>query len=142
VLPYRPLTGSTSDTNRYAEPAGRRRSPSHHQLDLKYTQNIAAFRGTTLQLIADIFNVFDKQTGFDYETRINTLTIRRINGGSNPYTGEVLAIPSSISDATLRTQLGIPAADSFNRADYGVVAPTANRFYAPRRYQFMVRLQF
>jgi hypothetical protein len=142
VLPYRPLTGSTSDTNRYAEPAGRRRSPSHHQLDLKYTQNIAAFRGTTLQLIADIFNVFDKQTGFDYETRIGSLTIRRINGGSNPYTGDVLAIPNSISDATLRTQLGIPAADSFNRADYGVVAPTANRFYAPRRYQFMVRLQF
>src|SRR5688572_28364393 len=57
VLPFRPLTGSTSDTNRYAEPAGRRRSPAHHQLDLKYTQNIAMFRGATFQVIADIFNV-------------------------------------------------------------------------------------
>jgi hypothetical protein len=142
VLPYRPLTGSTSDTNRYAEPAGRRRSPSHQQLDLKYTQDIFAFRGTNLQLIADIFNVFDKQTGFDYETRIGTLGLRRINGGSNPYTGATVEIPESISDATLRTQLGIPAADSFNRADYAVVAPTPNRFFAPRRYQFMVRLQF
>ena len=142
VLPYRPLTGSTSDTNRYAEPAGRRRSPSHQQLDLKYTQNIALIRGTSLQLIADIFNVFDKQTGYDYETRISTLTIKRISGGSNPYTGATVAIPDSISDATLRTQLGIPAADAFNRADYAVAAPTPNRFFNPRRYQFMVRLQF
>lgn len=142
VLPYRPLTGSASDTNRYAEPAGRRRSPAHSQLDLKYTQNIGMFGGTTLQLIADVFNVFDKQTGFDYETRIGTLGIRRIVGGDNPYTGETLPIPDSISDATLRAQLAIRPEQAFNRADWGVVAPTPNRFYAPRRYQFMVRLQF
>ena len=37
--PTRSLTTSTSDTNRYAEPAGSRRSDSHYQLDLNYTQN-------------------------------------------------------------------------------------------------------
>lgn len=142
VLPYRPLTGSTSDTNRYAEPAGRRRSPGHHQLDLKYSQNIFSYRGTTLQLIADIFNVFDKQTGYNYETRIGTLTFKQIGGTSNPYTGDTVEIPESISDAVLRTQLGIPADASFNRANYAVAAPFANSFYAPRRYQVMVRVQF
>ena len=139
VLPYRPLTGSASDTNRYAEPAGRRRSPAHHQLDLKYTQDIASFRGTTLQLIADVFNVFDKQTGYDYETRIGTLGIKRING-DGAYTGDTLPVPDSISDATLRTFLGNPG--DYNRANYGVAVPTPNRFYAPRRYQFMVRFLF
>ena len=38
--PYRTLTTSTTDTNRFAEPAGSRRTPSHAQLDLKYIQNI------------------------------------------------------------------------------------------------------
>jgi hypothetical protein len=142
VLPFRPLTGSTSDTNRYAEPAGRRRSPAHHQLDLKYTQNIATFRGATLQLIADVFNVYDKQTGFDYETRIGTLGLKQIGGTSTPFTGETLPIPSSISDATLRTQLNIPAGAEFNRANYAVAAPFANTFYAPRRFQLMARVQF
>jgi Carboxypeptidase regulatory-like domain len=146
VLPYRPLTGSTSDTNRYAEPAGRRRSPAHNQLDLKYTQNIATFRSTNLQLIADIFNVFDKQTGFDFETRVGTLGIKQINGttpNNTPlYTGNTVEIPETISDATLRTFLGIPADQTFVRSNYAVAAPTPNRFYAPRRYQFMVRVQF
>jgi hypothetical protein len=142
VLPYRPLTGSTSDTNRYAEPAGRRRSPSHQQLDLKYTQNVFSFRGANLQLIADVFNVFDKQTPYDFETRVGTLGLKQVSGTANPYTGETLPIPDSISDATLRTQLGIAAGATFNRNDYAVAAPYANRFYAPRRYQFMVRVQF
>jgi hypothetical protein len=38
---YRPLVGtSTSDTNRYAEPAGSRRGPNHYQLDFNYTQDV------------------------------------------------------------------------------------------------------
>src|SRR6185295_14694722 len=70
ALPYRGLTTSTSDTNRYAEPAGTRKSPSHRQMDLNYTQSIGLVRGFTLQLAADVFNVFDRQTGYSYETRI------------------------------------------------------------------------
>jgi hypothetical protein len=146
VLPYRSATASTSDTNRYAEPAGRRRSPSHHQLDLKYTQDVFSWRGASLQVVADLFNAFDKQTGFDYETRIGTLTIKQTGGtpptGGALYTGETLPIPENISDPTLRTQLGIAATAPFDRNNYGVVAPYANRFYAPRRYQLMVRVQF
>ena len=37
--PYRSLTTSTSDSNRNAEPAGSRRTDSHWQMDLNYTQN-------------------------------------------------------------------------------------------------------
>ena len=148
VLPYRPLTGSTSDTNRYAEPAGRRTSPAHHQIDLKYTQTIPLWRsrGVNLQLIADVFNLYDKQTPYNFETRIGTLGLRQTAGtpatGATLYTGRTLPIPDSISDATLRTQLGVPAGAAFDRNNYGVVAPYANTFYAPRRYQLMARLQF
>jgi hypothetical protein len=146
VLPYRSLTTSTSETNRYAEPAGRRRSPSHHQLDLKYTQDVFTFGGATLQVIADVFNVLDKQTGYNYETRVLSLGLRQIAGTPAPgrtlYDGDTIPIPNSIGDAALRTQLQIPASATFNRAEWGVVAPTPNSFYAPRRFQIMARVQF
>jgi hypothetical protein len=128
VLPYRPLTGSTSDTARYAEPAGRRRSPSHHQLDLKYTQNVLTFRGATLQLIADIFNVYDKQTGYNYETRIGQL------GFTTSTTEPTVEIPSSIPASVLANLNLAPGAR--------VKAPFATSFYAPRRFQIMARVQF
>ncbi len=128
VLPFRPLTGSTSDTNRYAEPAGRRRSPAHHQMDLKYTQNIAMFRGATLQLIADIFNIYDKQTGYDYETRIGTL------GFTTRTDVPTVEIPTSIPASVLAGLNLAPGAR--------VNAPYANTFYAPRRFQLMARVQF
>ena len=128
VLPYRPLTGSTSDTNRYAEPAGRRRSPSHHQLDVKYTQNLFDLRGARLQVIADIFNVFDKQTGFDYETRVGTL------GFTTRTDVPVVDLPESITPQLLQS-LNINPNSKIN-------APYPTRFYAPRRYQVMARVQF
>lgn len=134
VLPYRALTGSASDTNRYAESAGSRRSPAHHQLDLKYTQGIPIGRGFNVQLIADVFNVFDNQTGYNYETRIGAL------GFTNDSTKPGVAIPTSIADATLKTLLSPNAA--FDRSQWRVNAPYANSFYAPRRYQLMARLQF
>lgn len=128
VLPYRPLTGSTSDTNRYAEPAGRRRSPSHHQLDLKYTQDIWTFGRSTLQIVADLFNVFDKQTGYNYETRIGQL------GFTTRTDVDTVDIPTSIPQSVL---------DSLNLAPGAKInAPYPNSFYAPRRYQIMARVQF
>ncbi|MEO1245441.1 MAG: carboxypeptidase regulatory-like domain-containing protein [Pseudomonadota bacterium] len=69
---YRALTGSTSDTIRYAEPAGTRTSPSHWQLDLNYTQNFAVFGHSNIQFRADIFNVFDNQTGYAFRPRVNS----------------------------------------------------------------------
>jgi hypothetical protein len=72
--PYKALTTSTSDTNRYAEKAGSRRSPAHWQLDLNYTQNIKLTKGINLQLAGDVFNVFNKQTGYSFEPRVHNST--------------------------------------------------------------------
>jgi hypothetical protein len=69
--PYISLTTSTSETNRYAEPAGSRRSDSHWGLDLNYTQNFRLGQRYTIQVIADLYNVFNKQTGYDIEPRFH-----------------------------------------------------------------------
>jgi len=70
---YSYLTGSTSDTIRYAEPAGSRRTSAHTQLDLNYTQNFY-FGGDgryNVQLRADIYNVFNSQTAYNIDPRVN-----------------------------------------------------------------------
>jgi hypothetical protein len=69
--PYSDLTGSTSDTTRYAEPAGSRRAPSHWQLDLNYTQNFRLSGRFNLQVDVDLFNALDNQTGYDFEPRVH-----------------------------------------------------------------------
>ncbi len=78
-------TGSSSDTIRFgscldpasggpgtgvcpyprAEPAGNRTTSDHYQVDVNYTQNFRFKDRYTFQLRADVFNVFDKQTGYD-----------------------------------------------------------------------------
>ncbi len=55
---------NSSATNRYAEPAGSRRSASHWQLDLNYTQDFQISEDFVLKFRADLFNVFDRQTGY------------------------------------------------------------------------------
>ena len=136
ALPYRGLTTSTSDTNRYAEPAGTRKSPSHRQMDLNYTQSIGLVRGFTLQLAADVFNVFDRQTGYSYETRIQ----QGLGGFTQDKTIPTVEIPSSIPDSVLKPILSPNA--PFNRADWAIKAPFANSHYAPRRFQLSARVQF
>lgn len=69
--PYQHLTSSRSDTNRYAEPAGSRRTDGHYQVDLSYTQNIP-IGGVTLQLIGDVFNVTDNQTGYSPQPAVHS----------------------------------------------------------------------
>lgn len=72
---YRTLPGfgtSTSDTARYAEPAGSRRSPAHYQVDMTYTQNVPVFRNYNLQVQLDAFNLFDNQTGYDYQPSVHS----------------------------------------------------------------------
>jgi hypothetical protein len=56
---------STSSTNRYAEPAGSRVTDPHYQLDLNYTQDFTIADRFTVQGRLDVFNVFDKQTGYN-----------------------------------------------------------------------------
>ena len=113
-LPYKALTTSTSDSSRYAEPSGRRRTPPHHQVDLNYTQNIPLPRKLNLQLALDVFNIYDKQTGYNYENRVGTL------GKCN--TGH--CISTEIADQP------------------SVNAPYPRSFFAPRRVQIAARVQF
>jgi hypothetical protein len=61
---YRPFTSSTSNTIRFTEPAGTHETDDHYQLDLNYTQNFDLSERFVVSLIADVFNVFDEQTGY------------------------------------------------------------------------------
>jgi hypothetical protein len=69
--PYVALTTSTSDVNRLAEPAGSRTSDPHWQMDLKYIQNFRLGGSLNLQLDADLFNVFDTQTGYNFQSAVH-----------------------------------------------------------------------
>ncbi|HKW00352.1 MAG TPA: carboxypeptidase regulatory-like domain-containing protein [Vicinamibacterales bacterium] len=69
---YDPLIGtSTSDTIRYAEPAGSRRTDGHFQLDLNYTQNIPLQHRFNAQIAFDLFNLGNSQTGYNIQQSAN-----------------------------------------------------------------------
>lgn len=73
--PYLPYIGtSTSDTNRYGEKAGSRRTPTHYQLDLNYTQSWRFAARLNAQVALDLFNVFDNQTGYNYQPSVHSST--------------------------------------------------------------------
>ncbi|HET7437616.1 MAG TPA: carboxypeptidase regulatory-like domain-containing protein [Thermoanaerobaculia bacterium] len=126
-LPYRAIGASASDTNRYAEPAGTRRSPEQYTIDLNYTQNIPLVRSLNLQLAFDVFNLTDNQVGYDYETRVGNLLTTRTDV-------DTIDFPSSITPAVLAA----------NKIDPNsrIQEPFAKNFTPPRRYQIAVRLQF
>jgi len=69
---YSALTTSTSETIKYAEPAGSRRAPSHAQMDLKYLQNFRLGGMRTAQIDVDLFNIFNSQTGYNIEPRVHS----------------------------------------------------------------------
>ena len=62
---------STSDLVRYAEPAGSRVTPDHYQIDLNYTQDFKISR-YRVQLVGDLYNVANKQTGYNYQPSLNS----------------------------------------------------------------------
>ncbi len=70
--PYISQTTSTSDINRYAEPAGSQSTDDHYQLDLNYTQDFRIADSFLIQARVDIFNVFDNQTGYDIQRQVHT----------------------------------------------------------------------
>jgi len=84
---------STSSTNRYSEKAGSNRSSSHAQLDLNYTQNF--FLGSddryNIQLRADIFNVFNSQTGYDINPFVSSSTYGEPRDWFNPRRVQLMA---------------------------------------------------
>ncbi|MCX6539354.1 MAG: carboxypeptidase regulatory-like domain-containing protein [Acidobacteria bacterium] len=75
--PYIALTTSTSDTNRYAEPAGSRRTAAWYQLDLNYTQNVSLTGHYKLQLVGDLYNVTNTQTGYNYTSGMHSSTFNQ-----------------------------------------------------------------
>ena len=75
--PYIALTTNTSDTNRYAEPAGSRVTASHWQIDLNYTQNFRLAPHLNLQIASDLFNVFDRQTGYNPQPSVHSSVFGR-----------------------------------------------------------------
>ena len=63
-----------SSTIRYAERAGSRRSPSRWQLDRSYTQRFSLVAAIEARLRVDLFNVFDRQTGYDIDPLVRNAT--------------------------------------------------------------------
>jgi hypothetical protein len=66
-VPYAALTTSKTESNRYAEPAGSRRSSPHYQLDLNYTQSLPFKSRYRAQVSLDLYNAFNKQTGYNID---------------------------------------------------------------------------
>lgn len=75
---------STSDTNRYAEPAGSHTTDAHHQLDLNYTQDFPIGDRFNIQARVDIFNVYDNQTGYNVQHNRNSANFGRIQTRYDP----------------------------------------------------------
>jgi hypothetical protein len=73
-LPYAALTTSTSNTDRYSEPAGSHRSPFHEQLDLNYTQELPFLQRYRAGVVFYVYNVFNKQTGYNVDPNFNSAT--------------------------------------------------------------------
>ena len=73
-----------SSTIRYAEEAGSRRSPSHWQLDLRYTHRLPLPFGTEAEVRIDLFNVFDRQTGYNINPVVRDATFGRPRSYSDP----------------------------------------------------------
>ncbi|HTL43315.1 MAG TPA: carboxypeptidase regulatory-like domain-containing protein [Vicinamibacterales bacterium] len=69
---YSAFTTSTSETIKYAEPAGSRRSPSHTQTDFNYTQNVKFASRYNAQVALDVYNLFNSQTGYNIEPRLHS----------------------------------------------------------------------
>jgi hypothetical protein len=71
-LPYSSLTTSTSNTDRYAEPAGSHRSKSHAQVDLNYTQDLPFLQRFRPGVVFYLYNVFNSQTGYNIQPNFNS----------------------------------------------------------------------
>ena len=93
-------------------------------MDLNYTQNIGLIRGFNLQLGLDVYNLFNKQTGYNFENRVNVLGFT-----TNPDVASI-EVPANIPLPTTA-----PAGSR-------LVAPYARAFYDPRRIQVSARFQF
>jgi hypothetical protein len=65
---YIPTAAATAAnySNRFGEPAGSREADDHYQLDVNYTHSFLV-GGFEIEGRVDLFNVFDRQTGYDIQ---------------------------------------------------------------------------
>lgn len=70
--PYISQTTSTSDSNRYAEPAGSRTTDDHYQFDLNFTHAFPIGDTFRIEARVDVFNLFDNQTGYNIQDSVHT----------------------------------------------------------------------
>ena len=89
--PYKSLTTSTNDSDRFAEPAGSRRGPSHWQVDLNYTQSVNLTARYAVQVALDVFNIFNRQDGYDIEPRAHNSVFGTPRAYYNPRRLQVAA---------------------------------------------------
>lgn len=68
----------------YLEPRGSRETPSHWQLDLNYTQKFDISERYGFNLRVDVFNVFDKQTGYNPQPRYSDSALGEYRSHENP----------------------------------------------------------
>lgn len=76
--------GFSNGTSRFDEPAGSRRSASHWQLDLNYTQDVKIAGNFEMQFRADLFNVFNRQTGYNNNPYVTSETFGESRNYYNP----------------------------------------------------------
>ncbi|WP_416307480.1 carboxypeptidase regulatory-like domain-containing protein [Neptunicella sp. SCSIO 80796] len=81
---YYGYASTVSSTARYGEPAGSNRTASHWQLDLNYTQNYQLTDDYTLKFRADLYNVFDRQTGYNIDPYVTSLEFGKPRDYYNP----------------------------------------------------------
>jgi len=84
VQPYVNYTSSTSATNRYAEPAGSRRTSPWYIFDLNYVQNIPLKGHLKLQGVIDVYNVFNTQTPYNYVSNLQSAQFNQPLSYLNP----------------------------------------------------------
>ena len=70
--PYRALTTSTSDVSRFSEQAGTHRTDGHYQVDLNYTQSFQIGDRVNAQLLLDLYNVANNQTGYSIQNQFHS----------------------------------------------------------------------
>lgn len=68
----------------YLEPRGSRRTPSHWQLDLNYSQNYEFSEDLAFKFRVDVFNLFDRQTGYNPQPRYNSDALGEYRSHENP----------------------------------------------------------
>ena len=85
--------GYSSSTYRFIEQAGSRRSDDHYQLDINYTQNFyfGANDRYAVQLRADLYNVFDNQTGYNINPFLTSSTYGEPRNYYNPRRLQLMA---------------------------------------------------